>query len=548
MSKKLFIISLLLISFFGYSQEDAWVYFTNKPESQYYFDNPLQMLSQRSLDRRTIQNIVIDLKDVPIHQPYVDQISASNGIEVKAKSKWFNAVHVRGSIADIQNLSSLSFVDHLQFANRNLNGSNKIKTSKITNNSKSAALHKGSKIAETNSAFLYGNSANQVNMLHVDYLHNQNYTGSGKIIAVMDAGFPNVNVVAPFQRLRDNNQILGGYNFVNRNDNFYTGNSHGTLVLSTMGGYVENELVGTAPDANYYLFITEDAATENPVEESNWVEAAEVADSLGVDIITTSLGYSDYDNPNYSYTYADMNGTTSFISRGADIAFSRGMICVVSAGNSGSTVNPNISVPADAYTVLSVGAVKSDGVYATFSSIGPSFDGRVKPDVMAQGQNSVLSNASGTITTASGTSFSGPIMAGAIASIWQAAPGLNNQQIVTFVKESADRFTNPTNQYGYGIPDFQQALNNALVLSLNDTSKAKFLVYPNPANSTLFVSFPDGFEEAKVVFYNFLGQNICEKIIQNSEDSVSLETLNSGIYFYKIESNSIVQTGKIIKN
>ena len=546
---KNFFVSLLFFScFLGFSQEDAWVYFTNKPNSQFYFDNPLEMLSQRALDRRTIQNIAIDSKDVPIHQPYIDQIIATNGIEVKAKSKWLNALHVRGSIVDIQNLVSLSFVDHLQFADRNLNGANKIKTKKITNTSKTAALHKVNKTTETTSAFLYGNSANQVNMLHVDYLHDQNYTGSGKIIAVMDAGFPNVNVVAPFQRLRDNNQILGGYNFVDRTDNFYTGNSHGTLVLSTMGGYVENELVGTAPNAAYYLFMTEDAASENPVEESYWVEAAEVADSLGVDVITTSLGYFGYDNPNYSYTYADMNGTTSFIARGADIAFSRGMICVVSAGNSGTTANPNIGVPADAFTVLTVGAVKSDETYATFSSIGPSFDGRVKPDVMAQGQNSVLSNTSGVITTASGTSFSGPIMAGAIASFWQAAPNLTNQQIVTLVKESADRYTNPTNQYGYGIPDFQEALNAALLLSTTTISKGAFLVYPNPAKDTLFISFPNGFEEAVLSCYNFLGQNVFEKLIKNSDTSVNLENLNSGLYFYKIESSSFVQSGKLIKN
>jgi serine protease AprX len=546
--KKFFVIILFLSCFFGFSQEDAWVYFTNKPNSQFYFENPLQMLSQRALDRRTNQNIAIDSKDVPMHQPYIDQIIAANGIEVKAKSKWLNALHVRGSIVNIQNLSSLSFVDHLQFADRNLNGTNKIKTKKISNNSKTSTLHKVNKTTETNSAFLYGNSANQVNMLHVDYLHDQNYTGSGKIIAVMDAGFPNVNIVAPFQRLRDNNQILGGYNYVDRNDNFYTGNSHGTLVLSTMGGYVENELVGTAPDASYFLFLTEDAATENPVEESNWVEAAEVADSLGVDIITTSLGYFGYDNPNYSYTYADMNGTTSFISRGADLAFSRGMICVVSAGNSGSTANPTIGVPADSFTVLTVGAVKSDETYASFSSIGPSFDGRVKPDVMAQGQNSVLSNASGVITTASGTSFSGPIMAGAIASFWQAVPNLTNQQIVNLVKESADRYTNPSNQDGYGIPDFQEALSNALLLSTTIISKAPFLVYPNPTKDTLFISFPNGFEEAKLSFFNVLGQNIFAKSIKNSDTSVNVENLNSGIYFYKIESSSFVQSGKLIKN
>jgi serine protease AprX len=539
-SKKLFVIIALFLFNLGYSQEDAWVYFTDKPNSQFYFDNPLEMLSQRSIDRRTNQNIAIDIKDVPIHQPYVDQIDSEVGIEVKAKSKWFNAVHVRGEIIDIQNLTNLSFVDHIQFADRSLNVSGR-----INNNSKTTVINAVNKVLETNVTFAYGTSGNQVQMINAHLLHQQDYTGTGKIIAVMDAGFPNVDVIAPFQRLRDNNQILGGYNFVDRDETFYTGNSHGTLVLSVMGGYVENELIGTAPDAQYYLFITEDSNNENPLEESNWVEAAEVADSLGVDIITTSLGYSAYDNPNYSYTYADMNGTTSYMSKGTDIAFSRGMVCVNSAGNSGANVlNPHISAPADAINVLAIGAVKSDQTYATFSSIGPSFDGRVKPDITAQGQVAVVSNVNGMIATASGTSISGPIIAGAVASFWQAVPSLTNQQVVDFVKQSADRFANPTSQFGYGIPDFQLALN----LSVSVNEKAKFLIYPNPVENNLFVSFPNGIEQTKLSLYTTLGQNVFEKLIQNSEESVSLEALNSGIYFYKIQSNSFVQTGKIIKN
>lgn len=540
--KKLFFIVFFLLSFYGYSQEDARVYFRDKPNAQFYFDNPLEMLSQRSLDRRIIQNIALDIKDIPIYQPYVDQIIATSGIEVKAKSKWFNAVHVRGTIADIQNLTLLSFVDHIQFADKTLNISGR-----IISVSRTSSVNKVAKVLETNITFAYGNSGNQVQMLNANVLHQQNFTGSGKIIAVMDAGFPNVNIISPFQRLRDNNQILGGYNFVNRNIDFYSGNSHGTLVLSTMGGFVDNQLVGTAPDANYYLFITEDAATENPIEESNWVEAAEMADSLGVDVITTSLGYFDYDNPNYSYTYEDINGTTSYISKGADIAFSRGMICVASAGNSGGSTDPHIAVPADAINVLAIGAVKFDEVYATFSSIGPSFDGRIKPDVMAQGQSAVVATVSGSIGTASGTSFSGPIMAGAIASFWQAVPSLTNQQVVDFVKQSSDRFANPTDQYGYGIPDFQLALN-AAQLSVSTNLKERFLAYPNPVSENLFISFPDNYEEAKVIFYNALGQIIFEKYITKSESSISLGDIKSGAYFYKIESNSFVQSGKIIKN
>ena len=540
--KNIFAFVIFIMSCPAFSQEDAWVYFTDKPNAQFYFDNPLQMLSQRSLDRRANQNIALDIKDVPIHQSYVDQIISSFGIEVKAKSKWFNAVHVRGSIEDIQNLSALTFVDYLYFADRSLNIAGKRNSS-----SKTVTLNKVNKVLDTNVTFSYGNSGNQIQMLNAHLLHQQNYTGTGKIIAVMDAGFPNVNSIAPFQRLRDNNQILGGYNFVDKNEDIYTRNSHGTLVLSTMGGYVENQLVGTAPDANYYLFITEDANSENPVEESYWVEAAEVADALGVDVITTSLGYFGYDNPNYSYTYNDLNGITSFISKGSDIAFSRGMICVASAGNSGASPDPFIGVPSDAITTLGIGAVKADETYAAFSSIGPTPDGRIKPDIMAQGQASVISNTVGTVVTGSGTSFAGPIMAGAITSLWQAVPSLTNQQVIDFVKQSADRFTNPTSQFGYGIPDFQVALNAAM-LSVKENDFTKFLIYPNPVQENLVVVFPNEYESAKVIFSNALGQIISEKSITKSESSISLEGLNSGMYLYKIVSNSFIQSGKIIKN
>ena len=546
--KRIFVILFFIFGFQVFSQEDAWVYFADKPNSQFYFDNPLEMLSQRSLDRRTSQNIAIDIKDVPIHQPYVDQVMASEGIEVMAKSKWFNAVHVRGQVADIQNLSSLAFVDHVFFANRSLNAAGKTKgNSKKSTIAKSGKVNKVNKTLDTNAAFPYGNSANQVQMLNAHLLHQQDYTGTGKIIAVMDAGFPNVDAVSPFQRLRDNSQILGGYNFPDRTADIYTRSAHGTMVLSTMGGYVENQLIGTAPDAQYYLFITEDNTSENPVEESYWVEAAEVADSLGVDVINTSLGYFFYDNPTYNYNYADLDGTSSFISQGADIAFSRGMICVTSAGNSGATGNPFIGVPSDAINTLGVGAVKADEAYGTFSSIGPSSDGRVKPDVMAQGQAAVIANVSGNVVTGSGTSFAGPIMAGAVASFWQAVPSLTNIQVINFIRQSADRFDNPTPQFGYGIPDFQLALDLAR-LSIKGNDVPSFLVYPNPVSDNLQISFPSGLNEARIILFDILGQSIFEQTISDSKASISLASLNSGIYFYRIQANSLTQSGKIIKN
>ncbi|GEC77232.1 S8 family serine peptidase [Flavobacterium aquatile] len=540
--KKILFLLIFLVSISSFSQEDAWVYFTDKPNAAAFLADPLTMLTQRALDRRTAQGIPVTTNDVPIHQPYINQITAATGITVKAKSKWLNCLHISGSVTDINALSSLTFVDHIEFANPSLNTSGKIKNPNVSN--KEQVINKQMDVEIT---FAYGTSANQIQMLNGHLLHQANYTGTGKIIAVLDSGFINVNSTQPFERLFTNNLILGGYNYVSQSTNIYSLHNHGTMVLSCMGGYTEGQLVGTAPDAQYYLFVTEDIASENPVEESYWVEAAEEADRLGVDIITSSLGYFGYDNPSYSYTYSDLTGNSAFASRGANIAFSKGIIVVASAGNSGATANPYIGVPAEATNVLAIGAVQANENYAAFSSIGPSFDGRVKPDVMAQGQNAYVATTAGSITAASGTSFSGPIMAGMIASFWQAVPSLTNQQVVNLVKQSSDRFNLPTFQYGYGIPDFQLAIANA-ALDVNEATSSNFVVYPNPTKGTISFSIPDGFLNSKIMIYNSLGQIVLEQNINQSNPTLSLENLNSGVYFYKIASANTTQTGKIIKN
>lgn len=527
----LFLISSLSI----FSQnEDAWVYFNDKPNSAAYLSNPLTMLSQRALDRRTAQNIPLNNNDVPVYQPYIDQIDVANGITVLAKSKWLNCVHVRGSQADIAVLSTLSIVNNIHWANNSWN--------RMANNQ--PQVTPVSKQLSTVTNFNYGTSVNQIQMLNGHLLHQQNYTGIGKIIAVLDAGFPSVNTAQPFQRLFVNNLILGGYDFVNKSNNFYTGNSHGTSVLSCMGGYKDGQLVGTAPDAAYYLYITEDVNSENPVEESYWVEAAEEADKVGVDIITSSLGYFGYDNPSYSHSYSDMIGNKNFASKGANIAFTKGIVVVASAGNTGTTNVPQIGVPAEATNVLAIGAVQADRNYANFSSIGPSFDGRVKPDVMAQGQASVLSDMSGNITTANGTSFSGPIMAGMIASFWQAVPSLSAQQVINFVKQSADRFTNPDPQYGYGIPNFETALNTALGTNSNYISN--FELQQSIDENSIRIIFTNDYKDIKITLFNILGQDVLEKNILHPYEVIDLSILNSGIYLYKVQSNNLSKTGKIL--
>jgi serine protease AprX len=529
--KRIFLVFLLFFQL-SLAQEDAWVYFKDKPNAASFLQNPSTILTQRALERRAAQGITLNETDAPIEVSYSTVIENTAGIVVMAKSKWLNALHVRGSQSVLQSLGNLTFVKKVEFANRALNA-----RYKAPQESENSLVNK---TFETTADYNYGNSSNQIQMVNGHLLHQQNYTGAGKIIAVLDSGFSNVSTTAPFQRLFANNQIMGGYNFVNQSDNVFSLHNHGTLVLSCMGGFAPSQLIGTAPDASYYLFVTEDVTSENPVEESYWVAAAEEADRLGADIITSSLGYFEYDNPNYSHTYEQMTGNQAFASRGANMAFSKGIVVVASAGNSGATANPYIGVPAEATHVLAVGAVKADRSKATFSSIGPSFDGRVKPDIMAQGQASVVANTSGLIATANGTSFSCPIMAGVIASFWSAVPELTAAQVVQYCKEACDRYTNPNGQFGYGIPDFQKALSKAM-------NTENFSLLPNPVVHSVSVTIPVNGLNNPISFYDISGKKVKEVLVSLSTQTIDLSTLQAGLYFYEFSSKTATFQGKIIK-
>jgi serine protease AprX len=536
--KKLYFLLIIVVANFGYAQiEDAWVYFNDKPSSATFLSNPLTMLTQRSLDRRTAQNISLDITDVPVEQTYITQISAATGITVMAKSKWLNALHIRGTQTDIQALTALSFVNNVKFANHSLNPGGKFSQTP-------KGIKPVNKQYDVQVNYNYGGSQNQIEMLNGHLLHQQNFTGQGKIIAVLDSGFTGVNTAAPFQNLITNNQILGGYNFPDANTNYFFRHNHGTNVLSTMGGFADGQLVGTAPSAQYYLFITEDVNSENPVEESYWVEAAELADYYGVDVINSSLGYFAYDNTAYSHQYDDMIGNKTFASRGVNMAFNKGIVVVISAGNSGATADPHIATPADAIGALTIGAVNSLEAYASFSSIGPSFDGRIKPDVCAKGLQTTVSSTTGTITTSSGTSFSSPVMAGMVATFWSAVPNLTAQQVVNFIKQSADNYNAPTTQKGYGIPDFQLALTNALNLEEVSSNKS-FVVYPNPAENQITFQLENK-QKGILYLYDVLGQNILTKEISENNNSIDIQNLSNGVYYYNFESNKVFK-GKIIK-
>jgi len=533
--KKLLVILFSLSSLMTWSQvEDAWVYFSDKPDATYYFEHPLEMLTERALNRRENQGITLDEKDVPIAETYIDQIETAPGILLMAKSKWLNAVHVKGSVSQIEDLELFSFVSHIEFANSSLGTKTPLPYKPINKWEKS-----------TMTDFNYGLAANQIEMLGGDYLHEQGFTGEGMLIAIIDSGFENVLDVPGFSRLIANNQILGTYNFVNRNEDVYVDHYHGTLVLSTIAGFISGEFVGTAPDADFYLFVSEDVSQEHVLEESLWVEAAEEADRLGVDVINTSLGYSEFDNPNHNHTYLDMDGETTFITRGAEIACSRGMIVVNSAGNSGNNDWHYITSPADAVSVLTVGAVSYDETITSFSSFGPTYDGRVKPDVCAQGGNAAVITTSGDIIEANGTSFSSPIMTGVVTCLWQAFPGKTNMQLTQMIKESADRYTTPHEQYGYGIPDFESAFS--VFGTAEETQLEDIGIYPNPIeNGVLQVMFSEAITTASISLVDSTGKRVFKTTTTSMTNQFQLPELTAGFYLLHIQTNHKTVSKKIL--
>ncbi|WP_179335315.1 S8 family serine peptidase [Winogradskyella costae] len=522
----------------SFAQEDAWIYLTDKPNVLAALANPVSILTQKALDRKQRHSIAIDERDVPVNEVYIATLKTQAGITVLAKSKWFNAIHVRGSEDDINALSNLTFVETIDFANQNFNTA-----------SRSASQLNKTEIEDETVAFTYGGTQNQVEMINVDNLHLADFTGEGITIAIMDSGFPNVNTMGAFQRLRDNNDLLNGYDFIDRTSDIYayTASNHGTKVLSTMAAFVQDQFVGTAPDASYYLFRTEDAGSENPIEESYWVEAAERADSLGVDLINTSLGYTTYDNSNYSHTPGDMNGQTAYISKGASIAAEKGILVVVSAGNAGATDWQTVGAPGDSPDVLSIGAVDGDGNYVAFSSQGGAAQiGYQKPDVVARGGAAYVISEFNSIVQNNGTSFSGPILCGGIASLWQALPNASPTEIKDYVRQSASQFTAPDDFLGYGIPDLDLAKN--LALSIDEEQLGNFEIYPNPVKSSLNIVLPATVNHLEISVYNQLGQEILNQVITENSKTIDVSNFTAGLYLIKFSTQNISKILKFIKS
>jgi hypothetical protein len=376
------------------------------------------------------------------------------------------------------------------------------------------------------------------------------------VIAVLDAGYDVVKTHQLFDSLWANDQILGSMDFVNREINdVYGYHYHGRMVLSCMGANVEGLMVGTAPKASYWLLRSEDGATENVIEEYNWVSAAEFADSVGADIINSSLGYIDFDNPFWDHAYEDMNGMTAVATIGADIAAEKGILVVNSAGNSGGSGSfPWIGAPADGFNVFSIGAVDPNGNRAGFSSIGPTSDGRIKPVVMAQGQGSAIADDSQGVQFGSGTSFSSPILAGMSACLMEAFPDKTPYEIMESLKDSGDNASSPDSELGWGIPDFMAAYSTLTIITNNEEDHKNLVnILPNPFTDELTIRVVD--KTARTIELTIMDINgrqimsVSREAHYNTEINLSdnINGLSSGIYFIKVKVGDFSEVERLIK-
>ncbi len=429
-----------------------WVEFTDKQQSPYRIDNPSEFLSARALERRTREEVSITEQDFPVNQVYISTV-AKQGLRILNRSRWFNAVSV-----ETTDSSQLSKVRTLPF----------VKQITLLGIFRKDQLNKDAEVGMMDyllseseppdrSSTIYGAGWKQIEMIKGHRLHEQGYRGEGIYIAVLDAGFLKVNRLAAFDSLRRNNHIIATWDFVEGNSSVFEDDDHGLNVLSCMATNLPDRMIGTAPAASYMLLRSEDAASEYPIEEANWVSAAEYADSAGADIINSSLGYTQFDDHSFGHIYEQMNGRSTLISRAADIASSKGILMVNAAGNEGDDNWKYIGAPADVENVLTVGAVDQRRIRANFSSIGPTSDGRIKPDLAAMGMWVTVISPTGNYHQGNGTSYASPILCGAVACLKQANPTLTNAKLVDAVLRSCDRWSSPDNKYGHGIPDMELA-------------------------------------------------------------------------------------------
>lgn len=519
-----------------------WVRFKDKNGSPYSVGSPNTFLSARSIARRANQGISVNMTDIPVNQTYINQVNAT-GAQVFQRSKWFNA-----AIVIVNSSAQLSAINSLTCVLNSAPVGRYVSTTANEVGTPSASAYKTAKVT---TAYNYGPSVTQVSQIGADCMHDLGYRGQNMVIAVIDAGFYQANTNAVFDSLYNEGRLLGTRDYVAGNSSVYEDFLHGANCLSLMAGNSPGNLIGTGPKASYWLLRSEDAATEKLIEENNWVVAVEFADSVGADITTTSLGYTEFDNSSYNHVYSDLDGRTSVISIASTMAARKGIFVLNAAGNDGSNAWHYIGVPGDADSICTVGAVDENGIHAGFSSVGPTADGRIKPDLSSMGQNAYVCAPGYNFQSGNGTSYATPILAGAVACLWQANPTKTNMQILQALKATASKSGNPDNSYGWGIPNMCAAHNlmNGTNVSVNELIKAGSIkLFPNPTHSELNFELDE--KPKEITITDVLGKTVTFSLTEKGTTGYTIhlsENAAEGVYFISIKTTQGILNSRFVK-
>jgi serine protease AprX len=525
-------LSLLLASGPLRGQESRYmVFFKDKVGTPYSLSQPTQFLSQKSIDRRSRQNISVSDLDLPVNPAYVNAIK-STGAKVKYSSRWFNGILMEATTAQRSLVAALPSVLSIEF----------VAPGKTAIGGRQQTKFKLEESLAT------GATQTQNSILGLEEMHADGFTGAGITIAVFDTGFPRVNINSAFSAVRLDGRIRDSYNFSFGQHNAFVGNDHGARVFSIIAGTL-GVFTGGAVDADFLLYATEHDETEYRVEEYNWAFAAERADSAGADIISSSLGYTEFDDPAMDYDIDDLDGKTTVISKAANFAFQRGIVVVASAGNFGNDPWQYIGAPADVENVIAVGSIDGKYKQSSFSSIGPTADGRIKPDVMALGTGAASITPFGDVVYGNGTSFSCPLISSLVAGVWQRWPQLTAGEIVNLIRQSGSQYFSADNNFGYGVPTYRAVKN----IMDRPSQAVDILVYPNPAiddKIKIALQTTDG-SMVSVTLYTALGQTIHQANYQAIWDLnpyiVDMSHFAPGVYFLKVSHETKIKTMRIVR-
>jgi serine protease AprX len=524
------LIMLLLATLPVAAQNRYVVYFKDKAGSPYSVNTPSPYLSQRAIDRRVKQGISITSADFPVNPTYLQGVKDA-GVRTFYGSRWLNCALIQGDNAQMDAVRALPYVQSVELvAPGSHAGSGRVKAFKA---------RKGSGIAAP--------TLNQLRMVGIDSMHIDGIRGSGVLVGMFDSGYQGVNTAVPFQHLFANGQINYTYDFVNGGTDVFRSDDHGTEVLSIMAAHSDT-YTGGAYEASFQLYITEDVGSEYHVEEFNWLFAAERADSSGVDVITGSLGYNTFDDPSMDYEKKELDGFTAVVTRAATGAIERGIVVVCSAGNEGNNFWQLVTPPADARGILSVGSVNQAGSKSLFSSIGPTADGRIKPDVVALGSGTMVVRPSGATGSQSGTSVSAPIITSLAIGVIQRFPALKSDEVYQSIIESASQFSSPDNLLGYGIPYYPK------IRRMHSTYQPTepISIFPNPAGNGKFqVLFQEVSQDVQIEVYDLrgtiLGNYRLTLTWENNPIELDLSALAPGSYLVKVRTKDNFKTTTVVR-